>query len=158
MTTSTSYIDSLAGFKNYDSRTNTPSTTEEKRPMFKVTFNVSAARLERLLAATTRGGFVSPEILYDQALSPGAPVLKPPKPRPKKLKRRIAQPTDILSLTGKKATRGSNRERILTSLEVLEKKHGVGKVTRALLNEACNALSIDTQIVGQLTAENYIKR
>lgn len=63
----------------------------------------------------------------------------------------------ILSLTGKKATEGSNREAILLTMEKLEKKHGIGTVTRDLLRNTCSQMGQDSQIIYQLVRDGYLK-
>ncbi len=69
-----------------------------------------------------------------------------------------SQPTDLmLSLTGKKAAKGSIREKVLQALERMEKKHGVGTVDRKALKKQCDKTGIDAQILYQLIRGDYIK-
>lgn len=63
----------------------------------------------------------------------------------------------ILSLTGKKATEGSNREEVLLTMEKLEKKNGIGTVTRDLLRNTCTKKGQDSQIIYQLVRDGYLK-
>ncbi len=64
----------------------------------------------------------------------------------------------ILSMTGKKATEGSMREQVLETMERLEKKNGIGSVTRAMLKEELIKKKQDTQILYQLVREGYLKK
>jgi len=63
-----------------------------------------------------------------------------------------------LSLTGKNATKGSMRESVLKTMERLEKKHGIGSVTRGMLKEKLVEKELDTQILYQLVREGYLKK
>ncbi len=64
---------------------------------------------------------------------------------------------DVMSLGGKSATKGSKREKILITLEKLEKKNGIGTVTRKMLREECARKDQDPQIIYQLIREGYMK-
>ena len=63
-----------------------------------------------------------------------------------------------LSLTGKEATKGSMRAKVLVTMEKLEVKHGVGSVTRNMLKEQLVKKDLDTQILYQLIREGYLKK
>lgn len=65
--------------------------------------------------------------------------------------------TDIMSLTGKGATKGSNRAKILETLEILEVKHGIGKVDRKMLRDKLKRDGHDNQIVYQLVKGGFLK-
>ena len=64
----------------------------------------------------------------------------------------------VISLTGKKAAKGSMREKCLEAMELLEKKHGIGSVTRGMLREDLGAKNLDTQVLYQLVREGYLKK
>ncbi len=66
-------------------------------------------------------------------------------------------PDTPLILTGKTAQKGSQRERILLEHEKLEKKHGIGSVTRRMLNKQIGGLSIDTTVIGQLIKGGFLQ-
>jgi SOS response regulatory protein OraA/RecX len=68
-----------------------------------------------------------------------------------------AGPESKMTLTGKSAQKGSNREAILTTFEKLEVKHGIGSVTRKMLREKCSEKGQDAQIIYQLIREGYLK-
>lgn len=68
-----------------------------------------------------------------------------------------AGPDSKLTLTGKSATKGSNREAVLTTFEKLEVKHGIGSVTRKMLRAECEKKGQDAQIIYQLIREGYLK-
>lgn len=72
-------------------------------------------------------------------------------------KYKVGQPTDILKLTGKKATEGSMRASILKTLEKLEAKDGVGEVSREALRLAVIKAKLDSQIIYQLIRDGYIE-
>jgi len=65
---------------------------------------------------------------------------------------------DTLSLTGKKASKGSMRESVLVTFEKLEVKNGIGNVTRKMLRDACEKKQQDTQILYQLIRDGYLKK
>lgn len=67
------------------------------------------------------------------------------------------RPGDLMSLGGKSATKGSKREAVLVTLEKLEKKHGIGTVTRKMLRDECVRKNQDAQILYQLIREGYLK-
>lgn len=115
--------------------------------MFRVTFNVSSGRLEKLLQAAKFINMPEPEIKYNGEAK-GAVVT---------VKSKRANGEQILSLTGKKANKGSNREKILVLLEKLEVKHGPGSITREELKEACWKKEIDPYVLSQLINGGYIK-
>lgn len=74
-------------------------------------------------------------------------------------KKRVHMTSDtILSLTGKKATKGSMRERCLEAMELLEKEHGIGNVTRGRLKQDLVDKGLDKQVLYQLVREGYLKR
>lgn len=79
------------------------------------------------------------------------------KPNGKGRKKPYATPDDILSLTGKSATEGSARESILLTMEKLEKKNGIGTVSRKMLREECSKKGQDSQIIYQLIREGYLR-
>ena len=79
-----------------------------------------------------------------------------PKSNGKKFGKRMSPDTPLV-LTGKKAQKGSQRERILLEHEKLEKEHGIGSVTRKMLNEQVGGLSIDTTVIGQLIKGGFLK-
>ena len=114
--------------------------------MFRVTFNVSSGRLEKLLQAAKFINMPDPEIVYNGEAK-GAVVTV----------RKRANGEQVVSLTGKKATKGSMREKILVTLEKLEVKWGVGTVTRAEFREIVVKKDQDPQIIYQLIREGYIK-
>lgn len=67
-----------------------------------------------------------------------------------------AMDRDIVSLTGKRPTKGSMREKVVIALEKLEVKHGVGEVTRQMLRTQCTKLGLDSQIIYQLSTDGYM--
>jgi len=72
------------------------------------------------------------------------------------------EPTPIktnghLSLTGKKASPNSQREEVLVVFEKLEKKHGIGNVTRDMLKEQCDKMDVAYQIIYQLVGAGYLR-
>lgn len=76
---------------------------------------------------------------------------------PRKKHGKRMSPDTILVLTGKSAQKGSQRERILLEHEKLEKKHGIGSVTRKMLNKHIGGLSIDTTVIGQLIKGGFLR-
>jgi len=64
----------------------------------------------------------------------------------------------FISLTGKSATKGSMREQVLDTMERLEKKNGIGSVTRGMLKAELAEKELDTQILYQLIREGYLKK
>jgi len=129
--------------------------------MFKVSFTVPASRVEKLLDATSFVGFTDPSIEF-QSSTDGDPAILPrgkrgPYKTHKAQKKRRPSDTQILSLTEKTTTPGSKRSEVTAALEKLEKKHGIGKVTRKMLREQCNVQGIDHQVIYQLIHEKYIK-
>ena len=120
--------------------------------MFKVQFIVSAARLEKLLNTTEELGLKHSAIEHvrqeEDPIEQGAPV------EPKIPTRALDD--DIISLTAKRPTKGSMREKVVIVLEKLEVKHGVGAVTRKVLRAQTKKLGLDPQILYQLTADGYI--
>ena len=115
--------------------------------MFKVTFTVSAAKLEKLLAAAQSVKIADPDIKFNGAAAE-TPVTKSKK---------RGNGEQILSLTGKQAQRGTNREKILIIFEKLEKKHGIGQVDREMLKDACWKRDLDPYVLSQLINEGYLK-
>lgn len=77
---------------------------------------------------------------------------------PGKKKRRYMGDDAVLSLTGKKATEGSMREKCLETMEKLEVTHGIGTVTRGVLKGQLVKDKLDTQILYQLVREGYLKK
>jgi len=65
--------------------------------------------------------------------------------------------SDIMSLTGKSASKGSVRDAVLKNLERLEKKHGIGTVTRKMLREDCAQRGTDSQIIYQLVKGGFMR-
>jgi len=114
--------------------------------MFKVQFSVSAARLERLLSAADELGIKHSAIehvrLTDDPIEPETSTR--------------AVDDDIMSLTDKRPTKGTMREKAIIVLEKLEVKHGVGQVTRKMLREQCKKLGLDPQILYQLMSDGYL--
>ncbi len=82
---------------------------------------------------------------------------KAEEPKANGTKKGRAGPSSKLSLTGKHATKGSNREAILTTFEKLEVKHGIANVTRKMLRAECERKNQDAQIIYQLIREGYMK-
>lgn len=80
-----------------------------------------------------------------------------PKAKGKAKVKSYGKPDDVLSLTGKTATKGSAREKILTTLEKMEVKSGIGSVTRKMLRDECTKKGQDSQIIYQLIREGYMK-
>jgi hypothetical protein len=74
-----------------------------------------------------------------------------------KPKRKMINALTILTMTGKKAQPGSNRELVLQALERLEVAQGVGTVTRKQLKKRCEEKGLDSQIFYQLVKDGYIK-
>ena len=72
-------------------------------------------------------------------------------------KKERAGPDSRLTLTGKSAQKGSNREAILTTFEKMEVKHGIGSVTRKMFRDECRKKEQDAQIIYQLIREGYLK-
>lgn len=94
-------------------------------------------------------GPLTAELMVDEQEEPEA------KANGKKKSR--SSPDERLSLTGKSATKGSNREKILTTFEKLEVKHGIGSVSRKMFREECAKKGQDSQIIYQLIREGYMK-
>ena len=63
----------------------------------------------------------------------------------------------ILTMTGKSAAKGSQRASIMTAFEKLEKKHGIGKVSRVMLRREVARLKFDPTVVGQLIKDGYLR-
>lgn len=82
---------------------------------------------------------------------------KAEEPKANGKKKPYSSPGDKMSLTGKSAQKGSNREAILLTFEKLEVKHGIGSVTRKMLREKCASQGQDSQIIYQLVREGYLK-
>lgn len=129
--------------------------------MFKVTFTLQAARLEKLLSAASSAGFSEPSINY---AAPTAEALDPTRKRGPYKKsgedkpvRRRGRDHEILSLTAKKTSAGTKREAVTIALEKLEAEHGIGKVTRKMLREKCTEDKLDHQVIYQLLHEGYLK-
>ena len=80
-----------------------------------------------------------------------------PEVEPEPKKRKQITPNTILTMTGKKATEGSNREKVLHALEKLEAEYGVGTVTRKQLKAVCDIEGLDSQIFYQLVKDGYIR-
>ena len=119
--------------------------------MFNITIqNVSDAKLGEVIAAI---GTKKYPIKVSHFLHPDLVDVKPGK----KQERNYAKPTDIMSLTGKGAQKGSNREKILETLEKLEVKHGIGKVTRKMLRDELKKKGYDDQIIYQLVKGGFLK-
>ena len=93
-------------------------------------------------------GPLTAELTADEAKEPEA------KTNSKKTR---SSPDEKMSLTGKSATKGSNREKILVTFEKLEVKHGIGSVTRKMFREECARKGQDSQIIYQLIREGYLK-
>lgn len=130
--------------------------------MFKVSFEVSATRLEHLLAATSAAGLPGPAIEYVPTQQ--GPV-QPPTPEASKQRRRsptrrtAPMPNSaILSLTGKVCVKGTMRRQVQDLLEKLESEHGIGKVSRKQLVESVLANKGDRNIVTQLVQDGFIAR
>ena len=49
------------------------------------------------------------------------------------------------------------REAVLTTFEKLEKKHGIGNVSRVQLREDCTKKDLDSQIIYQLIRDGYLE-
>ena len=81
-----------------------------------------------------------------------------PTPKEKAKGKTYGKPDDVLSLTGKSASKGSNREAILTTFEKLEVQHGIGSVTRKMFRDECKNKKQDAQIIYQLIREGYLKQ
>lgn len=77
--------------------------------------------------------------------------------KPNGKKKSYAGPNDKLTLTGKHAQKGSNREKILVTFEKLEVKNGIGNVTRKMFRDECSKKGQDSQIIYQLIREGYLK-
>lgn len=118
--------------------------------MFTVTFQINASRLEKLMAAAQFISMPDPTIKYNgeakEAVVTG------------KKKRRYMGDGAILSLTGKTAQVGSMREKVLEAMELLEKEHGIGTITRGVLKEDLAKKQLDTQVLYQLVREGYLKK
>jgi len=71
--------------------------------------------------------------------------------------KQVANGSGNLSLTGKSAQQGSMREAVLTTFEKLEKKHGIGNVSRVQLREDCTKKDLDSQIIYQLIRDGYLE-
>lgn len=80
------------------------------------------------------------------------------EPKEKEAKRRYVNDDTFISMTGKKATKGSMREKVLETMEKLEVKHSIGSVTRGMLKERLVEKKLDTQILYQLIREGYLKK
>lgn len=130
--------------------------------MFKVHYIVSAAVLEKLINATDNLGIGHsniehlrqadrPEEIKQLQVPP-----KPIEPVADAVKNKRSTDADIVSLTNKRPTKDSMREKVVVVLEKLEVKHGIGGVTRKMLRAQCKRLGLDPQILYQLTADGYI--
>lgn len=130
--------------------------------MFTVNYIVSAAVLEKLINATDNLGIGHSNIEHlRQADKPEEikQLQAPPKtiePVTSDVKNKRSTDADILSLTNKRPTKGSMREKAVVALEKLEVKHGIGGVTRKMLRTQCKRLGLDPQILYQLTADGYM--
>jgi hypothetical protein len=82
---------------------------------------------------------------------------KEPEAKTNGKRKTYSSPGDRMSLTGKSAQKGSNREKILETFEKLEVKHSIGSVTRKMFREECAKKGQDTQIIYQLVREGYLK-
>lgn len=123
--------------------------------MFKVHYIVSAAALEKLLKATDDIA-VRPSNIEHLRQADDPEKIKQLRAPPKtKVKNKRATAGDIILLTNERPRKGSIRDKVVIALEKLEVKHGVGEVTRKMLRERCKTLSLDPQIVNQLTAKGY---
>lgn len=131
--------------------------------MFNVSFLVSAQKLEQLLNATHVAGLPRPGIEHIRnPTTRHAP--KPVEEKPvgakrgkyKTKARQGALNDQVLAMTGKKATAGSIRSKLMAVFEQLEVKNGLGSVTRKNLRDAARATSLDPQIVGQLVQDGYL--
>jgi hypothetical protein len=76
----------------------------------------------------------------------------------KATKKKYVGDSTFISLTGKKATKGSMRERVLETMEKLESRNGIGSVNRGMLKEELIKEKLDTQILYQLVREGYLKK
>lgn len=127
--------------------------------MFKVDYIVSAAALEKLLKATDDLAIRHSNIEHLRQADDSKNIKKlqdPPKTVvARNVKRKRATGDDIILLTNKRPRKGSTREKVVLALEKLEVKHGIGEVTRDMLQERCKILSLDPQILYQLTAKGY---
>lgn len=94
-------------------------------------------------------GPLTAEVTVDEA--------EEPKAKANGKKKSYAGPDDKMSLTGKSAQKGSNREKILVTFEKLEVKHGIGSVTRKMFRDECRKKEQDAQIIYQLIREGYLK-
>lgn len=93
-------------------------------------------------------GPLTAEVTVDEAKEPEAKTSR---------KKSYAGPDDKLTLTGKHAQKGSNREKILVTFEKLEVKNGIGNVTRKMFRDECATKGQDSQIIYQLIREGYLK-
>lgn len=130
--------------------------------MFKVTFEVSASGLERLLAAAGEQGINNQRIDYEDTprmAKESKPATKQ-KRKVKKQKRVKQADTDlmIVSLSGKKAVAGSMREGCLIALEKLEAEHGIGTITRGTLRKRVEDLGLGRQVIYQLLKTGHISQ
>jgi len=64
----------------------------------------------------------------------------------------------FLSLTGKKGREGSMREKVLEMMELLEKEHGIGNVTRGMLKAKLVKAKFPVPIVYQLVHDGFLKK
>jgi len=116
--------------------------------MFNVTIqNISDAKLGEVIASI---GTKKYPVRVTHFLHPDQVDIPDPK-------KEYAKPMDIMSLTGKGAGKGSKRAAALVVLEKLEKKHGIGRVTRKMLREELSALGHNDQILYQLTRDGFLK-
>jgi len=120
--------------------------------MFNITIqNISDAKLGEVIASIGTKKYPVKVTHY-----PHPDLVDIPNPN-KSVKKSYAKPTDIMSLTGKGAPKGSNREKVLHTLEKLEVKHGVGKVDRKMLREKLKRDGHNDQIIYQLVKRGFIK-
>ncbi len=80
------------------------------------------------------------------------------EPANKPAKRKYVDDSTFITMTGKTATEGSMREKVLEAMEKLEKRKGIGSVTRGMLKEELVKKELDTQILYQLVREGYLKK
>lgn len=119
---------------------------------------VNKAQAWDLITSVPNGKTFVLEEIEDEIKPPEKPSAARSKQNRKGRQTTYAGADEIVSLTGKKATAGSRREKVLDLLEQMEAKQGIGKVTRKMLRDECHKLKMDHQIIYQLLREGYMRR
>ncbi len=122
--------------------------------MMKITYTITITGMRETQMRPILAALKETKLTYE--LEADVDVDAPAKLNGTKYGKRMSPATPLI-LTGKTAQKGSQRERILLEHEKLEKKHGIGSVTRRMLNKQISGLSIDTTVVGQLIKGGFLQ-